>query len=255
MWNNNLKNFFAEDHTNLQLYNISFATCVFTGKTESIWDVLTHSRRGLVKDGSDGDVADNSYYLYKRDVEMSRELGADFYRFSVSWPRILPTSFPDKINKAGVAYYNNLINELLKYNIKPVVTIYHWDLPQKLQELGGWVNPYIVNWFADYARILFQLFGDRVKHWVTINEPQQICHYGYGDTILAPALNSTGVAEYMCSKNLLLAHAKAYHIYDKEFRAQQKGLIFIAINAIYAEPLSKNQYLAAQDANQFGVST
>ncbi|CAH2240550.1 jg21024 [Pararge aegeria aegeria] len=182
---------------------------------------------------------------------MLRELGVDFYRFSVSWTRILPTSFPDKINKAGVAYYNNLIEELLKYRITPVVTIFHWDLPQKLQELGGWANPYMVDWYADYARTLFKLFGDRVKYWVTINEPQQICYLGYGKTMFAPAVNIKGIAEYLCARNVLLAHAKAYHIYDKEFRKKQKGLIFISVNCPWYEPLYESQTDAADDANQF----
>ncbi|XP_045767528.1 myrosinase 1-like [Maniola jurtina] len=221
------------------------------GKTENIWDRLTHTRQYLVRDQSSGDTTDNSYYLYKRDVEMLRELGVDFYRFSISWTRILPTSFPDKINKAGVAYYNNLINELLKHNIKPVVTIFHWDLPQKLQDLGGWANPYIVDWYADYARTLFKLFGDRVKYWVTINEPHQVCYFAYGDKILAPALDIKGVAEYLCAKNVLLAHATAYHIYDKEFRPKQKGIVFISLSAQWYEPLYKNQSKAAFDANQF----
>lgn len=185
---------------------------------------------------------------------MLRELGVDFYRFSLSWTRILPTSFPDEINEAGVAYYNNLINELLKYNITPIVTIYHWDLPQKLQDMGGWPNPYIVDWFADYARTAFRLFGDRVKYWVTINEPYQVCHYAYGDRLLAPALNIKGVAEYLCAKNLLLAHAKAFHIYDEEFRTSQRGTIFISFSAQWYEPLTKEDTQAAFDTNQFEVS-
>ncbi|XP_052747121.1 lactase/phlorizin hydrolase [Bicyclus anynana] len=221
------------------------------GKSENIWDRMTHTRPELIRDGTNGDIADNSYYLYKRDVEMLRELGADFYRFSLSWARILPTSFPDKINKAGVAYYNNLINELLKYNIQPMVTIYHWDLPQKLQELGGWANPNIVDWYADYARTVFTLFGDRVKYWITINEPHLVCHYSYGDTFLAPALDIKGVPEYLCAKNLLVAHATAYHIYDKEFRSKQQGKIFISFSAQWYEPLTKRDTKAADEANQF----
>ncbi|XP_052747122.1 lactase/phlorizin hydrolase-like [Bicyclus anynana] len=221
------------------------------GKSENIWDRMTHTRPELIRDGSNGDIADNSHNLYKRDVEMLRELGVDFYRFSLSWTRILPTSFPDKINKAGVAYYNNLINELLKYNIQPMVTIYHWDLPQKLQELGGWANPNIVDWYADYARTVFTLFGDRVKYWITINEPHAVCHYSYGDTFLAPALDIKGVPEYLCAKNLLVAHATAYHIYDKEFRSKQQGKIFISFSAQWYEPLTKRDTKAADEANQF----
>ncbi|XP_050670543.1 myrosinase 1-like [Leptidea sinapis] len=221
------------------------------GKTESIADHLVHSQKCYAKDCSNADVAANSYYMYKRDVEMLRELGVDFYRFSLSWTRILPTGFPDKVNEAGVQYYSNLIDELLKYKIQPVVTIFHWDLPQKLQQLGGWTNPHIVNWYGDFARVAFSLFGDRVKYWITINEPHQLCHYGYGSPYIPPAMNLTGEADYLCSKNVLLAHARGYHIYDKEFRLWQEGMIFITINAEWFEPESEHDYEAAIDANQF----
>lgn len=183
-----------------------------------------------------------------------REVGIDFYRFSLSWPRILPTSFPDQINEKGVEYYNNFIDEMLKYNIEPMITLYHWDLPQKLQELGGWTNPHIIDWFADYARTAFTLFGDRVKYWTTMNEPYQICYQGYGDVTKAPMVNIKGVGEYLCAKNLLLAHAKAYHIYNEEFRPKYGGIIFIAFSAQWYEPESENEIVAAHDANQFMVS-
>ncbi|KPJ12244.1 Myrosinase 1 [Papilio machaon] len=221
------------------------------GKTENIWDHATHTNPCVVKDCSNGDIADDSYHQYKRDVEMMRELGLDFYRFSLSWTRILPTSFPDKINEAGVQYYNNLIDEMLKYNIKPMITLYHWDLPQKLQDMGGWTNPEIVNWFADYARIAFELFGDRVTDWITINEPHQVCYHGYGDDTLAPLLNIKGVADYLCAKNLLLAHAKAYHIYDKEFRPSHGGKIFIALSAQWYDTEYEEFVDAAKEANDF----
>ncbi|CAG4997842.1 unnamed protein product [Parnassius apollo] len=221
------------------------------GKTESIWDHLTHTNPCAIEDCTNGDVAADSYHLYKRDVEMLRELGLDYYRFSLSWPRILPTGFPDKINKAGVQYYNNLIDELLKYNIEPVVTIYHWDMPQKLQKMGGWTNPYIIDWYTDYAGVAFELFGKKVKKWITINEPYQICDYGYGNKLLANFFNSTGVADYLCAKNVLLAHAKAYHVYDKKYRPNQGGTIFISLSAQYYDYEFKEFKDAAKDANDF----
>ncbi|KAL0849504.1 hypothetical protein ABMA28_013781 [Loxostege sticticalis] len=219
------------------------------GKTDSIWDHLTHSEPSNFT----GDVASNSYHLYKRDVEMMRELGLDFYRFSLSWSRILPTSFPDKINQAGVDYYNNLIDEMLKYNIQPMVTLHHFDLPQKLQELGGWTNPHVVDWFSDYARVVFTLFGDRVKLWITINEPHILCYIGHGLGMIAPKLEYSGVADYMCSKNTLLAHASAYHIYDKEFRPVQDGNIFISLSSDWYEPESSEHTNAAEDLMQFDL--
>ncbi|KAI8424321.1 hypothetical protein MSG28_002870 [Choristoneura fumiferana] len=221
------------------------------GKSDSIWDHLTHTVPCTVADCSNGDIADNSYYLYKRDIEMLRELGVDYYRFSISWPRLLPTSFTDHVNPAGVEYYNNLINEMLKYNITPMVTLYHWELPQKLQELGGWTNPSMIDWYGDYAKIAFELFGDRVKFWITVNEPHLICHRGYGSTTMAPRLNMQGTGEYLCAKNLMLAHARAWHIYNDEYRSLQKGNISITISATWYEPESEKDAAAAEDYHQF----
>ncbi|CAH0763461.1 unnamed protein product [Diatraea saccharalis] len=184
---------------------------------------------------------------------MMKELGLDFYRFSISWSRILPNGFADKINQPGIEYYNNLINEMIDNNITPFVTIYHWDLPYNLQKLGGWANPLVIDWFTDFSKILFDKFGDRVQYWMTINEPKQICYEGYGSDMKAPFLNVTGVADYTCAKNVLLAHAKAYHLYDKEYRKLQNGTIGISISCSWYEPASdsENDYQAAMDARQF----
>lgn len=183
-----------------------------------------------------------------------RELGLDYYRFSLSWTRLLPTSFPDQVNEAGVEYYNNLINEMLKYNIEPMITLYHWDLPLKLQDLGGWASPHMVDWFSDYARVAFERFGDRVKYWITINEPREICYQGYGGASLAPLYDYSGVGDYLCSKNLLMAHAKVYHMYDAEFRPSQGGVIFITLSAGWHEPESEEHVEVAKELNLFEVS-
>lgn len=187
---------------------------------------------------------------------MMVELGLHYYRFSISWPRILPKGFPDHINQAGVDYYNNLINEMIKHNIKPFVTIYHWDLPENLQKLGGWANPNIVDWFVDYAKVVFDKFGNRVKMWVTINEPKQICYEGYGSAAKAPMLNVTGIAEYMCAKNVLLAHAKAYRLYQEKYKKQQNGLVGISLSCTWFEPAAEgnSDQQAAKDAREFDVS-
>ncbi|CAH0564482.1 unnamed protein product [Brassicogethes aeneus] len=199
------------------------------GKSPSIWDHLTHTRPWHIEDGRNGDIACDSYYKYKEDVRMLKELGVDFYRFSIAWTRILPSGFINTINWDGVKYYNNLIDELLKNNIEPMVTLYHWDLPQTLQELGGWTNPIMEEYFAEYARLCFKLFGDKVKLWTTINEPRLVCLMGYGINVMAPAYNNTGIGDYLCGHTLLKAHARAYHIYDDEFRKDQKGKIFIVL--------------------------
>lgn len=159
---------------------------------------------------------------------MLKFLGVDFYRFSISWPRLLPTGFANKISQDGLKYYNNLINCLLENNIEPVVTIFHWDLPQSLQDLGGWTNPLIVEWFGDYAKVLYESFGDRVKTWITINEPKQIGLFGYGMKRFAPGINRHGIAEYIAAKNIVMAHAKAWHIYNDEYRKTQNGNLFLS---------------------------
>lgn len=179
---------------------------------------MTHTNKSFVKDGSNADVAADSYNLYKRDAEMVHELGVDIYRFSISWPRILPNGLTNEVNQLGLEYYDNLITELQKYNVTPMVTMYHWDLPQKMQSIGGWANPHLIDFFTDYASLLLKYFGHKVKYWVTFNEPMQTCLEGYGGTYRAPALNRHGMAEYLCTHNLLKAHASVYHLFDKEYR-------------------------------------
>lgn len=206
----------------MQLISITFFSYK-TGKGEQIWDRLTHEHPTWVADGTNGDIACDSYNQLSSDLDNLQWLGVDFYRFSLSWSRLLPTGYANKINPDGVRYYNELINGLLQRNITPFVTLYHWDLPQSLQEVGGWPNEELVNYFEDYARIAFSLFGDRVKDWATFNEPSQVCHSGYGIGDNAPAYNSSGIGEYQCGRTLLLAHARAYHTYANEFKTLQKG--------------------------------
>lgn len=107
-----------------------------------------------------------------------------------------------------------------------MVTIYHWDLPQSLQELGGWTNPHVVEWFTEYAKICFKLFGKDIRYWFTFNEPKQICHYAYGDVLIAPAIISPE-GEYLCAHHVLKAHAAAWHLYRKQFKSSQKGKLLL----------------------------
>ncbi|XP_049938190.1 myrosinase 1-like [Schistocerca serialis cubense] len=223
------------------------------GKGESIWDHMLHAQPNLTADGQNGDVAADSYHKYKEDVQLLVALNANAYRFSLSWPRILPTGDTDKVNQAGVDYYNNLINELLDNGIEPLVTLYHWDLPQELQKLGGWPNIALADYFVEYARVAFQNFGDRVKLWLTFNEPDMFSR-GYSTaTEAAPGANSSGIADYLLAKTVLVAHARVYRLYNETFRPSQGGRVGITLNIGWHEPLtsSPNDTAASDRQLQF----
>lgn len=131
--------------------------------------------------------------------------------------------FATSVNEKGVAYYKNLIRLLKENNIIPLITLFHFDLPQVLQDQGGFFNSSVAEWFADYARICFDKFGDDVTYWLTFNEPSSYCVYGYGYGFLAPGIQWPAQGDYLCGHNLIRAHAAAWHVYDKEFRQKQGG--------------------------------
>ncbi|KAF7268209.1 hypothetical protein GWI33_018669 [Rhynchophorus ferrugineus] len=219
--------------------------CGKDDKGKSIWDIYAHSIPSPIKDHSTGDVACDSYDLWKEDIKMIKFLNLHFYRFSISWTRILPSGFSNRINSKGIEYYNKLINSLLENGIEPMITLYHWDLPQNIQILGGWTNSRIVDYFADYAAVVFRFFGDRVSSWITINEPSSICRdvYEYGNG--APGLESPGIGTYICGKNVLLAHAKVYRLYQEHFKNTQRGRVGITIDSIWAEPFDEGDEKAS----------
>ncbi|GAB0086592.1 hypothetical protein DMENIID0001_006860 [Sergentomyia squamirostris] len=201
------------------------------GKGPSIWDTVTHQHPELIKDRSSADVGPDSYHLYREDVKILKELGVHFYRFSISWSRIMPTGEISSLNPAGVKYYNDLINLLLAEEIEPMVTMFHYDLPQYLQDLGGLTNPLIVGYFREYARVLYDKYGDRVKHWITFNEPSESCIQGYGSGTQAPLINLHGVGEYYCAYVVLLAHAEAYHLYKNNYSSVYGGKVGITLDS------------------------
>ncbi|KAF5307521.1 hypothetical protein FQR65_LT06876 [Abscondita terminalis] len=210
------------------------------GKGENIWDRFTHQYPENILDGSNGDIACDSYNKLEDDVNLIKDMGVDFYRFSLSWSRILPTGFAYKVNKDGIRYYNKLIDLLLANGITPMVTMFHWDTPQTLENLGGFTNDLMVNWFEEYARVLFENFGDRVKYWITFNEPKQTCLEGYGIADKAPGHNISGIADYICVHNVLKAHARVYHMYKKTYKESQNGKIGFTNDAVWSEPKSKS---------------
>ncbi|XP_049838028.1 myrosinase 1-like [Schistocerca gregaria] len=206
------------------------------GKGENIWDHMFHEHPEYTNNGANGDVACDSYHKYAEDVEALKSIGAGVYRFSIAWSRILPTGDLDVINQAGIDYYNNLINLLLENGIEPMVTMYHWDLPQALQYIGGWPNPLIADYFVEYARILFENFGDRVKWWITFNEPS-VFTSGYSSVgYQAPSQYAPGIGNYLAAHTLIRAHGKVYRLYDQEFRATQNGRVGITLSTDWYEP-------------------
>ncbi|KAJ3638395.1 hypothetical protein MTP99_001763 [Tenebrio molitor] len=135
--------------------------------------------------------------------------------FIFSWYRILPTGKADQVNQVDVDYHKNLISALKSNGIEPFVTLYHWDLPKPLEDIGGWLNETLVDCFADYARLSFTLFGEYVKNWMTFNEADQFYHVGYGYGAFPPGIRQDGIDDYLCGHTVLKFHAKAYHIYGR----------------------------------------
>lgn len=158
------------------------------GKGESIWDRFTHTR-GKIKDGTNGDVACDSYHRYREDIALMRGMHLNSYRFSVSWPRIQPNG-TGKPNQAGIDFYSRLVDALLEARIRPLVTLYHWDLPQALDEAGGWTNRDLAGRFADYTDMVARALGDRVKDWCLLNEALSFTSQGYLEGVHAPGHSS-----------------------------------------------------------------
>ena len=211
------------------------------GRGLSIWDTWCVESNDHCH-GDTGDVADDHYHRWRDDVELMKNLRLKAYRFSISWSRILPNGTVDYgddlvrrlggnakikgINYEGIRFYNNMIDALLDANIEPFVTLYHWDLPQALQDkYDGWVNRSIIEDFGDYARICFYYFGDRVKYWITINEGWTIAIHGYEEGSNAPGFFGENVGgsgkPYLVGHHLLLAHARAVRVFREEGYAQR----------------------------------
>lgn len=205
------------------------------GKGVNTWDTFSH-QSGNVLNGDTAEVACDSYHRYQRDVAMLKELGVSYYRFSLSWARILPDGKAESVNKKGIEYYNRLIDALLSAGVQPYVTLYHWDHPQALEDAGGWRNPQMADNFNDYARTCFEAFGDRVKFWLTFNEPSVTCWLGHGIGEHAPGIKDPLSSPFQAGHTIIRAHSKAFHTYDKEFRSKQNGKVGITLNVWWSEP-------------------
>ncbi|MBZ3891186.1 Lactase-like protein [Sciurus carolinensis] len=301
------------------------------GKGPSIWDAFTHSGKGKVLGDETADTACDGYYKVQEDIALLRELNVNHYRFSLSWPRLLPTGIrgelrqsapqpkcsytgcagtsqspgkgnqprslavtaavsqvmwvtgsqaflkhpselrclqaweesqglqcyavggkaraflvessfipptAEQVNQKGIRFYSDLIDALLKSNITPIVTLHHWDLPQLLQvKYGGWQNISMTSYFSDYADLCFEVFGDRVKHWITFSDPRAMVEKGYETGRHAPGLKLHGTGMYKAAHHIIKAHAHAWHSYRKKWRSKQQGLVGISLNCDWGEPV------------------
>uniref|UniRef100_H2YTI0 beta-glucosidase n=1 Tax=Ciona savignyi TaxID=51511 RepID=H2YTI0_CIOSA len=255
------------------------------GKGESTWDHYTHNAPCRLLYNQTGDVACDSYHNFDDDLAIIKELGLSHYRFSLSWSRLFPDGkltsdgHMTNINEIGIDYYNRLIDALKSNNIEPVVTLYHWDMPQVLQdEYGGWASSLIIDDFAAYAKLCFEMFGDRVKTWITIKDfawssatsayqieggwnadgkgesiwdvfshagrcnnnetGDDACLSYYKSEVTKRRLYQQSVTNIYCSHSIIKSHAQAYHIYNNTYRESQKGQIGITLNTNWVEPMT-----------------
>lgn len=236
------------------------------GRGKSIWDDFSKIP-GKTQDGKDGDVATDSYNRWKEDIELLAEYGVKSYRFSIAWSRIIPLGGRnDPVNQKGIEFYSKFIDALLAKGIIPFVTLYHWDLPQALHDrYGGWLNKEeIVKDYVNYAKICYESFGDRVKHWLTMNEPWCVSILGYGRGVFAPGRCSdrarspegdSSTEPYIVAHSVILAHAYAVKLYRDQFKSQQHGEIGITLNGDWAMPYdnSPENVAAAQRALDFAI--
>ena len=218
------------------------------GKSPSIWDDFCH-RGGKIEDQSTGDVACDHYHRYKEDVKLMAELGLKAYRFSIAWTRVLPDG-TGRINEKGLEFYSNLVDELLKYNITPYVTLYHWDLPYCLHLKGGWRNPESPLWFEEYTKALVQCFGNRVNHYITFNEPSVFMGCGCSQGSHAPGDQlSTRDLLYM-GHNIHLAHGRAVKVIRELAPSAEVGITLASLPAI---PFAKKDEEASYESH-FSIS-
>ncbi|KAH0975367.1 hypothetical protein GBA52_017266 [Prunus armeniaca] len=241
------------------------------GRGQSVWDYRAKILPDTIMNSDKFFSAVDGYKRYKEDILLIKDLGVNSYRFSISWTRILPNgSLSGGINQEGVDHYNSLIDELVKNGITPFVTILHFDLPQAVEEkYGGYLNRSFVDDFRDYSELCFKLFGDRVKHWFTFNEPRIIASYGYELGIAPPGRCSlpkdicvfkspvpgkclmtvgpcnfggnSSTEPYIVAHNLILAHATVAKLYREKYQAKQKGEVGIVLVTPYYVPYSKSQ--------------
>nr|CAD1837920.1 unnamed protein product [Ananas comosus var. bracteatus] len=231
------------------------------GRGQTIW---THLLIHLVIDFSNADVAVDQYHRFVEDAQLMSDMGMDAYRFSIAWSRIFPNG-TGEIDRRGIDHYNRLIDALLAKGIEPYVTLYHWDLPQALEDkYNGWLDRQIIKDYANYAETCFKAFGDRVKHWITFNEPHTFAIQGYDVGLQAPGrcsillhlfcrAGNSATEPYIVAHNVLLSHAAVADIYRRSYKSTQHGSVGIALDVMWFEPMtnSSEDIAATQRAQDF----
>lgn len=239
------------------------------GKGVSIWDTWCHEEPSRIKDASTNEDAVRSYDFYKEDVARMKEYGVTAYRFSLAWSRLIPLGGKDDpVNEMGVDYYNKLIDELLAHHITPFVTLFHWDIPQELEDrYGGMLDKdkYTPD-FVRYAHVCFERFGDRVKNWITYNEPGVYTLAGYAAGVHAPGRSSyrekndqgdSTTEPFIVAHTELVSHGYVCDLYKREFQPSQNGTIMITLHGNWSEPWDKDEpkdVQAAERANEFEIA-
>ncbi|MBW6471794.1 MAG: beta-glucosidase [Anaerolineaceae bacterium] len=220
------------------------------GKGESIWDRFSHIP-GKIRNNDTGDVADDHYHRYREDVALMKELGLKAYRFSISWPRILPMGI-GSVNQRGIDFYSRLVDSLLEANIIPFATLYHWDLPQVLLEAGGWPARSTAEAFVEYTDVITRSLGDRVKHWMTHNEPSVVANLGYRYGEHAPGIKGDLVSTLKSAHHLLLSHGWAVPIIRQNSPGSEVGIV-INVNHTPSASASVADRQARLDQDAIGV--
>ncbi len=213
------------------------------GRGPSVWDTFARVP-GAIADGQTGDVACDHYHRYREDLELMAGIGATTYRFSVSWSRVLPDG-TGRVNERGLAFYDRLVDATLAAGLKPILNLFHWDLPQALQDQGGFANPRVIGWFTDYAALVASRLNDRVSDWMTFNEPAVYAILGHADGIHAPGLRDWPTA-LRVADNQLQAHATASAAIRSEVKDARIGIAFDVNHIAPAADTDRDRRAAAQ---------
>lgn len=218
------------------------------GKGKSIWDSFAEVEGNIQGNDTPKEACDH-YHRMKEDVAIMKKIGVKAYRFSISWPRILPEG-TGKINQKGIDFYSELIDELLKNGIEPYITLYHWDLPHALHLQGGWMNRNIVDWFAEYAKIVVENFSERVKNYMTLNEPQGFVGAGYLIAMHAPGYKVTPEEGFIIAHNVLMAHGKAVEVM-REYAKQEIKIGVASCGDVFFPDTEKTEDIEAARSIMF----